>query len=78
MEADLHAADLLPYGEVLEGVLHGDPLLSVRGDIAEDCWRIVEPVLKAWENDVVPLEEYEAGSNGPADWDTSRSDNPLP
>ena len=65
LEADLHAADLLPYGEVLEGVLHGDPLLSVRGDIAEDCWRIVEPVLKAWENDVVPLEEYEAGSNGP-------------
>ncbi len=78
LKTDLHPADLLPYGEVLEGVLHGDPLLSVRGDVAEDCWRIVEPVLKAWENDEVPLEEYEAGSNGPAGWDTSRSDNPLP
>jgi glucose-6-phosphate 1-dehydrogenase len=78
MRADLHSADLLPYGEILEGVLHGDPLLSVRGDIAEDCWRIVEPVLTAWENDVVPLEEYEAGSNGPSGWETSRSDNPLP
>jgi glucose-6-phosphate 1-dehydrogenase len=77
METDLHPADLLPYGEVLEGVLHGDPLLSVRGDIAEECWRIVEPVLEAWKNDVVPLEEYEAGSNGPSGWETSRSDNLL-
>jgi glucose-6-phosphate 1-dehydrogenase len=78
MSADLHSADLLPYGEVLEGVLRGDPLLSVRGDTAEECWRIVEPVLKAWEKDEVPLEEYEAGSNGPAGWETSRSDRPLP
>ena len=27
------------YGEVLAGVLDGDPLLSVRGDTAEECWR---------------------------------------
>ncbi|MFD1213046.1 glucose-6-phosphate dehydrogenase [Arthrobacter sp. GCM10027362] len=77
MEADLHAADLLPYGEVLEGILTGDPLLSVRGDIAEDCWRIVEPVLKAWADNQVPLEEYPAGSQGPAGWGTSREDIPL-
>jgi glucose-6-phosphate 1-dehydrogenase len=25
----------------------------------------VEPVLQAWENDEVPLEEYAAGSGGP-------------
>ena len=48
LEAELNASELLPYGEVLEGVLTGDPLLSVRGDTAEDCWRIVEPVLAAW------------------------------
>ena len=48
LQAELSASELLPYGEVLEGVLTGDPLLSVRGDTAEDCWRIVEPVLKAW------------------------------
>ena len=57
LEAELSASDLLPYGEVLEGVLTGDPLLSVRGDTAEDCWRIVEPVLKAWARGRVPLEE---------------------
>ncbi len=60
---------LLPYGEVLRGVLSGDPLLSVRGDIAEECWRIVEPVLAAWQSGEVPLDEYPAGSRGPEHWD---------
>ena len=72
LEAELSASDLLPYGEVLEGVLSGDPLLSVRSDTAEDCWRIVEPVLLAWTHGEVPLEEYDAGSAGPASWPTNR------
>ena len=71
LEAELSASDLLPYGEVLEGVLAGDPLLSVRGDTAEDCWRIVEPVLKAWQQNAAPLEEYDAGSAGPLGWPTA-------
>ncbi len=62
--AELNASEFLPYGEVLDGVLTGDPLLSVRGDTAEDCWRIVEPVLKSWERNSVPLQEYDAGSAG--------------
>jgi glucose-6-phosphate 1-dehydrogenase len=57
--------DLLPYGQVLQGIVEGDPLLSVRADMAEECWRIVEPVLRAWRKDEVPLEEYTAGSLGP-------------
>jgi glucose-6-phosphate 1-dehydrogenase len=68
LAAELSASDLLPYGEVLEGVLTGDPLLSVRADTAEDCWRIVDPVLKAWARGSVPLQEYPAGSPGPGDW----------
>lgn len=71
LEAELAASHLLPYGEVLEGVLAGDPLLSVRDDTAEDCWRIVEPTLKAWAADKVPLQEYPAGSPGPKDWESS-------
>lgn len=63
------AGHLLPYGQVLQGILDGDPLLSVRGDVAEECWRVVEPVLSAWREDRVPLEEYQAGSNGPDGWD---------
>lgn len=68
LNAVLSASDLLPYGEVLEGVLTGDPLLSVRGDAAEDCWRIVDPVLRSWSNGELPLEEYDAGTTGPASW----------
>ncbi|WP_196866553.1 glucose-6-phosphate dehydrogenase [Arthrobacter sp. CAN_A212] len=69
LEVQLNASELLPYGEVLEGVLTGDPTLSVRGDTAEDCWRIVDPVLDAWAANEVPLDEYPAGSSGPAAWD---------
>ncbi|WP_426996114.1 glucose-6-phosphate dehydrogenase [Pseudarthrobacter sp. N5] len=71
LNAELNASELLPYGEVLDGVLTGDPLLSVRGDTAEDCWRIVEPVLKAWFRGTVPLEEYDAGTSGPENWPSS-------
>ena len=57
-----------PYGEVLAGILSDDPTLSVRGDEVEECWRIVAPVLAAWKEDQVPLDEYRAGSTGPAAW----------
>jgi glucose-6-phosphate 1-dehydrogenase len=63
--------ELTPYGEVLNGIFHDDPLLSIRGDVAERCWEIVEPVVKAWKANEVPLEEYRAGSRGPADWESS-------
>jgi glucose-6-phosphate 1-dehydrogenase len=62
------SAELGPYAQVLAGVLQGDTLLSVRGDIAEQCWRIVTPVVAAWKAGEAPLEEYEAGSAGPAGW----------
>jgi glucose-6-phosphate 1-dehydrogenase len=61
LEADFGPGDLPPYGEVLRAVLDGDPMLSVRGDTAEECWRIVEPVQAAWRDDRVPLLEYPAG-----------------
>jgi len=67
-EADLDSGDLPAYGEVLSGVLDGDPLLAVRGDNAEECWRIVEPVLDAWRADRVPMDTYAAGSDGPRSW----------
>ncbi|MET3174187.1 UNVERIFIED_ORG: glucose-6-phosphate 1-dehydrogenase [Arthrobacter sp. UYCu721] len=78
LNAELSASELLPYGEVLEGVLNGDPLLSVRGDTAEDCWRILEPVLKAWQRGTVPLEKYDAGSAGPAGWPGSAPADQAP
>jgi glucose-6-phosphate 1-dehydrogenase len=53
---------------VLAGVLDGDPTLSVRGDTAVECWRIVAPILKEWSEDKVPLDSYRAGSRGPSGW----------
>jgi len=68
LTADLNPGRLPAYGEVLAGMLDGDPLLSVRGDTAEECWRIVDPVLDAWRSDSVPMDEYPAGSSGPTNW----------
>lgn len=68
LTADFGPGALLAYGEVLEGILDGDPSLSVRADTAVECWRIVEPVIAAWRDGRVPLEEYPAGSEGPNDW----------
>jgi glucose-6-phosphate 1-dehydrogenase len=57
--------DLPPYADVLLELLGGGSTLSVRGDAAEESWRVVEPVLAAWREQRVPLEEYPAGSDGP-------------
>jgi glucose-6-phosphate 1-dehydrogenase len=59
-------SDLPPYARVLRDILDGDGLLSVRGDEAEEAWRIMEPVVRAWADERVPLEEYPAGSDGPS------------
>ncbi|WP_426322540.1 glucose-6-phosphate dehydrogenase [Microbacterium sp. E-13] len=66
--ADLGEGALKAYGEVLSGILDADATLAVRGDAAEESWRIVDPVLAAWRNGEVPLEEYPAGSLGPEGW----------
>ncbi len=66
LSSQMGAPDLPAYGQVLAGVLAGDPTLSVRGDTAEDCWRILDPVIEAWRRDEVPLEEYAAGGDGPS------------
>lgn len=68
LHAELGKPRMLPYGEVLGSILDGDPLMTIRGDEAEELWRIVEPVLAAWREDKVPLEEYAAGSAGPEGW----------
>ncbi|HLS40834.1 MAG TPA: glucose-6-phosphate dehydrogenase [Ornithinicoccus sp.] len=69
LHAELGKPRMTPYGEVLGSILDGDQLLSIRGDMAEECWRIVAPVLEAWRENRVPLEPYPAGSAGPEGWD---------
>ena len=79
LETDLGPGELPEYGEVLKYVFDTDPILSVRGDMAVEGWRIIEPVLHAWRRNVVPLQEYPAGSAGPDGWPSSGiSPTPVP
>lgn len=59
--------NLEPYGQVLAGVLDHSPLLAMRADVVEECWRIIDPVRAAWARGDVPLETYAAGSDGSAE-----------
>jgi len=65
LSAELAPQGMPAYARLLLDALEGDPTLSIRADEAEESWRIVEPVLRAWERNRVPLLEYPAGSDGP-------------
>lgn len=65
LDTELARQDPTPYGQLLLAVIDGDTRLSAHAAEAEEGWRIVEPVLAAWAEGVVPLEEYAAGSDGP-------------
>jgi glucose-6-phosphate 1-dehydrogenase len=67
LRAELEPAELPAYGRVLLDVFNRDAALSIRGDEAEESWRVVTPVLAAWAKDLVPLQDYAAGSDGPTD-----------
>jgi glucose-6-phosphate 1-dehydrogenase len=54
------------YQRIFLDLLEGNTTLFVRGDEAEESWRVVEPILEAWEQELVPLLEYPAGSDGPS------------
>jgi glucose-6-phosphate 1-dehydrogenase len=64
--ARLAKQEIPAYGRLLLGVLAGDPTFSIRDDEAEEAWRVIEPIRRAWARDGVPLKEYPAGSDGPA------------
>jgi glucose-6-phosphate 1-dehydrogenase len=67
--------ELPPYGRILLDVLQGNSALSIRADEAEEAWRVLTPVLDGWARNHAPLEEYDAGSDGPPSvvpHDTSR------
>jgi glucose-6-phosphate 1-dehydrogenase len=66
LAAELQPSELPAYGQLLHDVLNQDTALSIRSDEAEESWRLLTPVLDAWSKDLVPLEEYPAGSDGPA------------
>jgi glucose-6-phosphate 1-dehydrogenase len=65
LSAQVETPELPPYARLLRAVLTGNAALAIRGDEAEQSWRVVAPVLSGWSKDLVPLQEYPAGSAGP-------------
>jgi glucose-6-phosphate 1-dehydrogenase len=53
------------YAHLILQMLRERPMLFVRGDEAEEAWRITDPVARAWAEDVVPMTEYPAGTSPP-------------
>jgi glucose-6-phosphate 1-dehydrogenase len=53
------------YANLILEMLRSDPMLFIRGDEAEEAWRIVDPVMAAWSLGQVPMQEYAAGTAPP-------------
>ncbi|HZT67659.1 MAG TPA: glucose-6-phosphate dehydrogenase [Acidimicrobiales bacterium] len=53
------------YERLLLDAMVGDPTLFIRADEVEQSWRIVAPILEAWEEGAAPLARYESGTWGP-------------
>jgi glucose-6-phosphate 1-dehydrogenase len=69
---DFHYADLkhqhIPeaYQRLLIDCMQGDATLFARGDAIEQSWRIVDPILNAWEKHPdIPIYGYPANTWGP-------------
>jgi glucose-6-phosphate 1-dehydrogenase len=54
------------YGNLILHMLRNDPMLFIRGDEAEESWRLIDPVMRAWAAGDVPMREYAAGQEPPA------------
>ena len=64
--SNLGAASRGGYERLLVDVTHGDQTLFIRGDEAEEAWRVLDPLLKAWETQPPPeFPNYAAGTMGP-------------
>jgi glucose-6-phosphate 1-dehydrogenase len=66
LSTELPEPGLTAYGSVLRWVLEDKTAFTVRGDGAEEGWRILALIAAAYASGDVPLRDYEAGSAGPA------------
>jgi glucose-6-phosphate 1-dehydrogenase len=57
------------YERVLHDALVGDATLFIRGDEVDECWRIVQPLVDAFDAGELPVATYPAGSWGPPEAD---------
>ncbi len=53
------------YERLILDAMRGDATLFTRNDEVEAQWRIIDPIIAAWETMDGPIAQYEAGSQGP-------------
>jgi glucose-6-phosphate 1-dehydrogenase len=54
-----------PYANLILMMLSSNPTFFIRGDEAEESWRIIDPVVDAWSAGDVAMQEYPAGTPPP-------------
>jgi len=57
------------YERLILDAMRGDATLFTRNDEVEAQWRIIDPIIAAWERMDGPVAQYEAGSQGPKESD---------
>jgi glucose-6-phosphate 1-dehydrogenase len=57
------------YENLIYDALRGDPTFFAHWDEVELSWKWVQPILNAFEENLVPLHPYSAGSFGPDESD---------
>jgi glucose-6-phosphate 1-dehydrogenase len=57
------------YERLITDAMRGDATLFTRNDEVEAQWRIIDPVLEAWQAGEPPLARYAAGTQGPPEAD---------
>lgn len=70
VELELNASQNLPrkleaYERLILDVVRGNPTLFMRLDEVEAAWEWADLVLKGWEEKIVPMKTYPAGTDGP-------------
>ncbi|MBA2450986.1 MAG: glucose-6-phosphate dehydrogenase, partial [Chloroflexi bacterium] len=53
------------YERLIMDAMRGDATLFTRDDEVEAQWRIIDPILQAWEDTPGAVPQYPAGSSGP-------------
>jgi len=53
------------YERLIIDAMRGDATLFTRNDEVEAQWRIIDPIVQAWQASSAPLPQYPAGSQGP-------------
>ncbi|MEM9324268.1 MAG: glucose-6-phosphate dehydrogenase [Bacteroidota bacterium] len=53
------------YANLIAEMLRNNTMLFIRDDEVEETWRVIDPIVEAWQKGEVPLQTYAAGTDAP-------------